>query len=49
VTTKPTPGTHNPKTCQLCASLRHPAQARNGRALTKHLNAHPFPQQAAGR
>jgi len=39
--------THNPKTCHLCATLRHPAQAKNGRALTKHLAADPFPVQAA--
>ncbi|MFE9764639.1 hypothetical protein ACFYPC_08930 [Streptomyces sp. NPDC005808] len=36
---------HNPKTCQLCASLRHPGVARDGRALTKHLAANPFPKQ----
>lgn len=41
---------HNPRTCQLCASLRHPATAKEGRALKKHLDAHPLPQQKkAGR
>ncbi|MER5715746.1 hypothetical protein [Streptomyces sp. NPDC002132] len=43
------PPKHDPRTCQLCASLRHPAQARAGRALAQHLAAHPFPQQGAGR
>jgi hypothetical protein len=43
-----TPGAHNPKRCDLCASLRHPAQAKNGRALTAHLKAHPLPRQAVG-
>lgn len=37
---------HDPRTCQLCAGLRHPATARQGRALTRHLAAHPFPRQA---
>jgi hypothetical protein len=41
----PQPPTHDPRTCQPCASLRHPAQARAGRALTQHLAEHPFPQQ----
>ncbi|MFE6284372.1 hypothetical protein [Streptomyces sp. NPDC057877] len=36
---------HNPRTCHLCAVLRHPAQAQTGRALTRHLAAHPFPRQ----
>jgi hypothetical protein len=40
----PTP-THNPKACRLCATLRHPAQAAQGRALTRHLAQHPFPKQ----
>lgn len=47
--TDPQPPTHDPRACQQCASLRHPAQAKNGRALQKHLAAHPFPRQAAGR
>lgn len=42
---QPTP-THDPRTCNLCASLRHPALAKQGRALTKHLKANPFPRQA---
>jgi hypothetical protein len=37
---------HDPRTCQPCASLRHPAQAAQGRALAKYLAAHPFPRQA---
>lgn len=36
---------HNPRTCQLCTSLRHPATAKDGRALAKHLKANPLPQQ----
>jgi hypothetical protein len=36
---------HDPRTCQPCASLRHPAQAAAGRALTKHLAERPFPRQ----
>lgn len=36
---------HNPRACRLCASLRHPAQAKQGRALTEHLAQHPFPKQ----
>ncbi|MCX4575636.1 hypothetical protein OHB41_21070 [Streptomyces sp. NBC_01571] len=35
---------HHPTTCRLCGVLRHPAQAAAGRALTKHLAAHPFPR-----
>lgn len=41
-----TPGAHTARDCKLCATLRHPAQAKNGRALTAHLTAHPFPRQA---
>lgn len=37
---------HDPRTCQPCATLRHPAQARAGRALAKHLAEHPLPRQA---
>lgn len=44
--TEPSPAAHNPKTCALCATLRHPAQAKQGRALTKHLAANPLPRQA---
>ncbi|MGW7498612.1 hypothetical protein ACWGKA_30580 [Streptomyces luteogriseus] len=40
---------HDPHNCGLCGVLRHPAQAKQGRALTKHLAEHPFPQQGAGR
>ncbi|MGW4670104.1 hypothetical protein [Streptomyces sp. NPDC004324] len=43
---QPTPAKHAPRDCNLCGILRHPAQAANGRALTKRLNARPFPQQA---
>jgi hypothetical protein len=45
VTTQPAP-THDPRTCQLCAMYRHPAQAANRRNLRAHLAAHPFPRQA---
>ena len=41
---QPTPP-HNPKTCASCGFLRHPAQAKQGRALRKHLAEHPFPRQ----
>ena len=41
---QPTP--HTARTCTLCASLRHPAQAAQGRALTAHLAANPLPRQA---
>ncbi len=37
---------HNPRACNLCTSLRHPGQAAEGRALTKHLKANPLPRQA---
>ncbi|MFG2307646.1 hypothetical protein ACGFS9_02985 [Streptomyces sp. NPDC048566] len=36
---------HNPRTCQACATLRHPRLAAQGRALTKHLAKNPFPKQ----
>ncbi|MEU3945437.1 hypothetical protein [Streptomyces sp. NPDC029526] len=39
---------HDPRTCQLCATLRHPAQAKAGRHLAKHLADHPLPQQKGG-
>ena len=32
--------------CRLCATLRHPAQAKNRRALQAHLKATPLPRQA---
>ena len=41
---EPTP--HTARNCHLCGTLRHPAQAAAGRALTKHLAAHPFPRPA---
>lgn len=41
---QPTPA-HNSRDCHLCASLRHPGQAAQGRALAKHLAANPFPRQ----
>ncbi|MFE0727926.1 hypothetical protein ACFW2X_06680 [Streptomyces antibioticus] len=40
---------HDPRTCNLCSSLRHPAHAAAGRALTRHLATHPLPRQAARR
>ncbi|NUS78488.1 MAG: hypothetical protein HOV70_20130 [Streptomyces sp.] len=44
------PSPHTPRDCKLCASLRRPAMAKQGRALTRHLAAHPLPvQQGAGR
>lgn len=43
---KPSPA-HDPRTCGLCGTLRHPAQAAKGRALTLHLAANPFPKQGA--
>ncbi|GHI91719.1 hypothetical protein KVH15_33480 [Streptomyces olivaceus] len=39
---------HDRKTCPLCGILRHPAQAKQGRALARHLKANPFPQQKSG-
>lgn len=41
------PEKHAPRACNLCASLRHPATAASGRALTTHLAEHPFPRQTA--
>lgn len=40
------PGAHDPRGCNLCASLRHPALAAQGRALAKHLKTNPLPRQA---
>lgn len=43
------PQQHSPHTardCNLCASLRHPAMAAEGRKLAKHLAANPLPRQA---
>ncbi|MFD6024535.1 hypothetical protein [Streptomyces griseoluteus] len=45
---QPSPGAHNPRDCRLCGINRHPAQAAQGRQLTKHLAANPFPRQRAG-
>lgn len=42
----PQPSAHNPRTCPSCSSLRHPGLAAQGRALRKHLAAHPLPRQA---
>ncbi|MGW4493793.1 hypothetical protein [Streptomyces sp. NPDC004376] len=42
------PGTHNPRDCHLCACNRHPAQAAAGRALLRHLDKQPLPQQKTG-
>lgn len=45
---KPTPAhQHAARDCRLCATLRHPAQAKNGRALTVHLKTNPLPRQTA--
>lgn len=40
------PPKHDPRTCSGCSFLRHPAQAKNGRALTAHLKTNPLPRQA---
>lgn len=52
-TDQPDPGHtsgHTARNCALCATLRHPAQAKQGRALTRRLAQHPFPvQQGAAR
>jgi hypothetical protein len=40
------PSPHTARNCNLCASLRHPGMAAQGRALTKHLAANPFPKRA---
>jgi hypothetical protein len=39
---------HTARDCNLCASLRHPGLAAQGRNLTAHLAEHPFPLQAGG-
>ena len=41
------PGAPTARDCNLCASLRHPAMAAEGRKLTKHLATNPLPRQAA--
>lgn len=45
--TDPQAPKHDPRTCQPCATLRHPAQAQAGRELAKHLASNPLPRQAA--
>lgn len=40
------PDAQTARDCRLCAVLRHPAQAAQGRALTKHLKTNPLPRQA---
>ncbi|MFJ5259109.1 hypothetical protein ACIQAC_01360 [Streptomyces sp. NPDC088387] len=45
----PQPTPHTARDCALCGTLRHPAQAKAGRALRTHLAANPLPRQAAGR
>lgn len=47
----PQPHQHSPDAptladCRKCAFLRHPGQAAQGRALTKHLKTNPLPRQA---
>jgi hypothetical protein len=43
---QPTPQhDHTARACHLCATLRHPAQAKQGRALRAHLVANPLPRQ----
>ncbi|MEU3507649.1 hypothetical protein ABZ733_06935 [Streptomyces longwoodensis] len=39
---------HTARGCQLCSTLRHPAQAAKGRALQRHLAENPFPTQQTG-
>lgn len=41
----PQPAKHDPRTCQPCAILRHPALAAQGVALRAHLAEQPFPRQ----
>lgn len=40
------PGARTARDCRLCAFLRHPAQAAQGRKLDAHLAEHPLPRQA---
>ncbi|MGW5616246.1 hypothetical protein [Streptomyces sp. NPDC003877] len=44
--TQPQQPAHDSRACNLCGTLRHPAQAAQGRALRHHLAENPFPQQA---
>lgn len=39
------PSPHDPKSCALCGSLRHPGTAVQGRALAAHLAKNPLPRQ----
>lgn len=41
--------THDPKSCALCGTLRHPANSAKGRALAAHLRENPLPRQAGTR
>jgi len=48
----PQPHQHSPdaataRDCRLCAVLRHPAQAAQGRALQRYLAVFPLPKQGA--
>ncbi|MFD8805594.1 hypothetical protein [Streptomyces sp. NPDC059597] len=36
------PGTHNPRDCNLCRFLNHPAIAAQGRTLARYLIDHPL-------
>lgn len=45
---QPQPAKHDPHDCNGCGYLRHPAQAKAGRALTQHLAEHPLPLQQTG-
>ncbi|MFE3031547.1 hypothetical protein ACFXKY_07850 [Streptomyces canus] len=40
------PGARTARDCHLCALLRHPAQAQQGRTLAKYLAVFPLPRQA---
>jgi hypothetical protein len=40
------PDAQTARDCRLCAVLRHPGQATQGRALRQHLAANPLPRQA---
>lgn len=36
---------HDPKTCNLCGMLRHPALSAESAKLRKHLADNPMPKQ----
>jgi hypothetical protein len=40
------PGAPTARDCRLCATLKHPGQAAEGRKLTAHLKSNPLPRQA---